>query len=104
MTGKRSEEALERRLPSSVRSVLLNVRKREKIVAEQAVHLRRREQLAPQVNERALLIAEEAAATCNMATKLAAHHLAEDVEAEAKELLASAQYCALARRSDVHRS
>ena len=79
--------------------------KREALVARREVWTDRREQLAPQFNERALLVANEAARTMKMAVQLAALHLVENVAEQSAELVASAKYgappalnCGLDRR------
>ena len=90
MPGKRSAE----RWPSAVR-------KRERRVAVREERVDRLESTAPKVNDFAVLLAKqaalEAATTATMATKLAAHHLVEDLGAHSDELLTSAKIRAPAR-------
>ena len=50
---------------------------RQLLVDMREERVARREQLAPEVSERALLVAQEAAAVMNTATQLAAHHLVD---------------------------
>ena len=96
MPSKRSPAKLAER---EMRNALLsNVRKREASVARREVRVGRREHDASDINEHALLLAEEAAKTCTTATELAAHHLVEDVGVHADELMTSAKMSALAQR------
>ena len=84
----RSAEAKGRRLEARYRRLVM--REREVALAEQRViHA---EKYAPELNERAIAISQAAVKQCKNATKLAAHHLEEDVEEHSSEILASAKY------------
>ena len=86
MGERRSVEAMKAR----AEKLDVVVREREVAAAEQRLIYAKK--YACEQNERALAIAQEAAKQCKIATKLAAHHLYEDIDEHAAELLASAKY------------
>ena len=61
-------------------------------VAYEKQRLERLAKEAPEINETLRAVAVEAARSIHMAKRLMAHHLAEDVNTDAAELLASAKY------------
>ena len=75
MPGKRSAEALKRRSEKGARHVYAALQRRETTVAIREVAARRREEMAPQINETSLLVAQAAAAEMQQAVRLQAHQL-----------------------------
>ena len=61
-------------------------------VACEKQRLERLAKEAPEINETLRAVAVEAARSIHMSKRLMAHHLAEDVNTDAAELLASAKY------------
>ena len=88
MPNKRSAPKLARKLVS-------DVRQREAEVAWREALVQRREIEVPEINEFADALAAEAARTARMATRLAAHHLAENVDEQWKNMVAIAKTGAL---------
>lgn len=88
MPNKRSAPKLARKLVS-------DVRQREAEVAWREALVQRREIEVPEINEFADALAAEAARTARMATRLAAHHLAENVDEQWKNMVTTAKIGAL---------
>ena len=78
MPGKRSAEAQKRRSEKGARHVYAALQRRETTVAIREVAARRREEMAPQINETSLVVAQAAVAEMQQAVRLQAHQLDPD--------------------------
>ena len=85
MPGRRSEAS------QVARKLVMNVRRREFQVGLREAKVSKREKIAPVVNRLALNVARDSAGAAKMATKLAAHHLAENVEEHYEGMVAAAK-------------
>ena len=79
----------------SAAKLVSGVRQREAEVAWREALVQRREIEVPEINEFADALASEAARTARMATRLAAHHLAENVDEQWENMVAIAKTGAL---------
>ena len=75
MPGKRSAESLKRRSEKGARHVYAALQRRETTVAIREVAARRREEMAPQINDTSLVVAQAAVAEMQQAVRLQAHQL-----------------------------
>ena len=75
MPGKRSAESLKRRSEKGARHVYAALQRRETTVAIREVAARRREEMAPQINDMSLVVAQAAVAEMQQAVRLQAHQL-----------------------------
>ena len=75
MPGKRSAEAQKRRSEKGARHVYAALQRRETTVAIREVAARRREEMAPQINDMSLVVAQAAVAEMQQAVRLQAHQL-----------------------------
>ena len=91
MPGKRSAEAQKRRSEKGARHVYAALQRRETTVAIREVAARRREVMAPQINEMSLVVAQAAVAEMQQAVRLQAHQLDPDYARRGDTLGAAAR-------------
>ena len=84
-------------MPSTklAQKLVSDVQQREAEVAWREALVQRREIEVPEINEFADALASEAARTARMATRLAAHHLAENIDEQWENMVAIAKTGAL---------
>ena len=84
MPHKRTKEAKQKRAPAATFAVAMaHSRQREAAVDLREEDVRRREDLAPDLNIDLMILSGEMRTTLQMATNLAGHHLTDDHEEKA---------------------